>query len=119
MPQEKWLASSGPSGHNPPVPGAEHKAGRGGDPTRLEASGAVVIIQKKDASRQKGRVRWFDDQRGYGFAVIEGHEEDIFVHHSNITTDGYPTLKKGQLIEFEVEDGKRGKVARNIKVVKE
>ena len=63
----------------------------------------------------RGKVKWFSNQKGYGFIALETGD-DVFVHHSAIQGDGYKTLEEGQEVEFEVEQGRRGKQA--IKVVK-
>ena len=55
----------------------------------------------------KGRVKWFNDAKGYGFIEQEGGE-DVFVHFTAIQTDGFKTLAEGQQVEFEVTDGKKG-----------
>ena len=56
----------------------------------------------------KGKVKWFSDKKGYGFVTIEGQEKDVFVHHSAIQMEGFKTLKEGQEVEFEVEQGPKG-----------
>jgi len=64
----------------------------------------------------KGQVKWFDNKKGYGF--IENDEgEDIFVHYSNITAEGYKTLEKGEFVEFDVIEGSKGLQAENVKRV--
>ena len=61
----------------------------------------------------KGRVKWFNDAKGYGFIEHEGGE-DVFVHFTAIQTDGFKTLAEGQQVEFEVTDGKKGPQAANV-----
>jgi len=64
----------------------------------------------------KGQVKWFDNKKGYGF--IENDEgEDIFVHYSNISIEGYKTLEKGEVVEFEVVEGTKGLQAENVRKV--
>jgi CspA family cold shock protein len=66
----------------------------------------------------KGQVKWFDNKKGYGF--IENNEgEDIFVHYSNIVIEGYKTLEKGELVEFDVIEGTKGLQAENVRKVPE
>jgi len=61
----------------------------------------------------KGLVKWFNSDRGYGF--IQGEKvSDIFVHFSDIQTEGFKTLKEGQLVDFELTDGAKGSMARNV-----
>ncbi|HWC06654.1 MAG TPA: cold-shock protein [Gemmatimonadota bacterium] len=61
----------------------------------------------------KGRVKWFNDAKGYGFIEQESGE-DVFVHFTAIQTDGFKTLAEGQQVEFEVTDGKKGPQAANV-----
>jgi len=68
--------------------------------------------------REKGKVKWFNNTKGYGFIEREG-ATDIFVHYSAIQSDGYRTLKEGQLVEFTVGQGKNGLQADNVVPVAE
>lgn len=63
----------------------------------------------------RGKVKWFSNQKGYGFIVPE-NGPDVFVHHTAIQGDGYKTLEEGQDVEFEIEAGPKGNHA--VKVVK-
>ena len=63
----------------------------------------------------KGKVKWFSNQKGYGFIVPE-NGPDVFVHHTAIQGEGYKTLQEGQDVEFEIEAGPKGNHA--VKVVK-
>lgn len=63
-----------------------------------------------------GTVKWFDDRKGYGFIAQEGGP-DVFVHHSGINGVGFKTLKEGDKVTFEVEQGKKGPAAVNVTVV--
>ncbi len=62
----------------------------------------------------KGTVKWFDAKKGYGFITKEDGG-DIFVHFSAIKVDGFKTLKEGQKVEFEVQQGEKGPQAANVK----
>lgn len=62
----------------------------------------------------RGKVKWFNNEKGYGFIQREGVEEDIFVHYSAILNQGYKTLTEGQLVEFELIDGGKGLQATNV-----
>ena len=62
----------------------------------------------------KGTVKWFNDQKGYGFIAVEGGK-DVFVHHSAILGDGFKTLKEGESVEFEITKGPKGEQATNVK----
>ena len=63
-----------------------------------------------------GKVKWFNNAKGFGFIREEGKEDDIFAHFSTITMDGYKTLKAGQEVEFELSQGPKGLHATNIKL---
>ena len=62
----------------------------------------------------KGIVKWFSNQKGYGFITPDGGGKDVFVHHSAITGEGYKTLDEGQKVEFEVTQGPKGEQAANV-----
>jgi CspA family cold shock protein len=63
-----------------------------------------------------GIVKWFNDQKGYGF--IEQEEgSDVFVHHSNINAEGFKSLSEGDRVTFDIEDGQKGPTAVNVTVV--
>lgn len=61
----------------------------------------------------KGRVKWFNDKKGYGF-IEQENGEDVFVHFSAIQGDGFKTLGEGQEVEFEIAHGPKGVHAKNI-----
>ena len=65
----------------------------------------------------KGTVKWFNDQKGYGFIVPDGGGADVFVHHSNIKAEGFRTLKEDQKVEYDMEEGKKGPEATNVRPV--
>jgi CspA family cold shock protein len=60
-----------------------------------------------------GKVKWFNDAKGYGFIEQESGD-DVFVHHSSIQGEGFKTLEEGQAVEFEVEQGSKGPSAVNV-----
>ena len=63
----------------------------------------------------KGKVKWFNDQKGYGFITPEDGSRDLFVHHSAILSDGFRTLAENQEVEFEVVESDKGPKAANVK----
>jgi CspA family cold shock protein len=63
--------------------------------------------------KSKGKVKWFNDAKGFGFIEQDGGS-DVFVHYSAIQMDGFKTLKQGQDVEFEVIDGEKGPQATNV-----
>jgi cold shock protein len=62
---------------------------------------------------EKGKVKWFNGEKGFGFIEREGGE-DVFVHFSAIQGEGYKTLEEGQEVNFDVEKGQRGLQAANV-----
>ncbi len=65
----------------------------------------------------KGKVKWFNDKKGFGFIVPDDGSKELFAHHSSILGDGFKTLAEGQEVEYETEDGDKGPKAINIKKV--
>ena len=61
----------------------------------------------------RGRVKWFNAQKGYGFIAPESGN-DVFVHHSSIQGEGYKTLEEGQEVEFDITTGPKGEQATNV-----
>jgi CspA family cold shock protein len=64
--------------------------------------------------RTTGKVKWFNDQKGFGFICGEGGQ-DIFVHHTAIVAEGFRTLKEGEAVEFDTEAGPKGLKATNVR----
>ena len=61
-----------------------------------------------------GKVKWFNDAKGYGFIEREDGEDDVFVHYSAIRGEGYRSLTEGSLVEFEIEQDAKGPRAANV-----
>jgi CspA family cold shock protein len=61
-----------------------------------------------------GKVKWFNESKGYGFIEPDGGGRDVFVHYSAIQGEGYKTLSEGQPVEFEVTQGDKGPQAANV-----
>jgi CspA family cold shock protein len=64
--------------------------------------------------RTRGTVKWFNDQKGFGFITPVDNSKDCFVHHSAIQAEGFKTLNEGDAVEFEVVEGQKGPAAENV-----
>jgi CspA family cold shock protein len=84
-----------------------------GEIARRLGARAVVCCCKEESSLAQGTVKWFSNEKGYGFIEREGGD-DVFVHFSAITMDGYKSLTEGQRVEFEVVQGPKGAQAANV-----
>ena len=60
-----------------------------------------------------GKVKWFNAEKGYGFIIAENGKE-VFVHYSAIAVEGYKTLAEGEAVAFDVEEGAKGLIAKNV-----
>jgi CspA family cold shock protein len=74
---------------------------------------AEEAINKEEVVMAKGKVKWFNNQKGYGFITPEDGK-DVFVHHTAIKSDGYRTLEEGQAVEFDIQQGPKGEQAVNV-----
>src|SRR5205085_10655286 len=75
--------------------------------------GPSLFCRQEGGTLAQGTVKWFSNEKGYGFIEREGGE-DVFVHFSAITMDGYKSLTEGQRVEFEVVQGPKGAQAANV-----
>ncbi len=62
----------------------------------------------------KGAVKWFSNQKGYGFITPESSDKEVFVHYSAVQGDGYKTLAEGDKVEFDITNGPKGEQATNV-----
>lgn len=91
------------------------------DPTVPEPELCPACRQKASLAtatggKQRGKVKWFDRRRGYGFIVVEGSAEEIFVHRTDL--EGVHNLRKGQEVEFEIESTPKGPEAIRVSPLK-
>jgi CspA family cold shock protein len=64
-----------------------------------------------------GTVKWFDDEKGYGFIAPDDQSKDLFVHHTALLGDGFKTLDEGAKVSYEAEEGPKGPAATQVKVL--
>jgi CspA family cold shock protein len=71
-------------------------------------------MTEQASERVTGTVKWFSDQKGYGFIARDGGE-DVFVHYSAIAESGFRSLMEGERVEFTIEQGRKGPAAANVR----
>jgi CspA family cold shock protein len=74
------------------------------------------MLYRRFASMETGKVKWFNESKGFGFIEREDGA-DLFVHYSSIVDEGFKTLREGETVEFEVEDSPKGPRAANVRSV--
>ncbi len=74
----------------------------------------MISIFKEVNTLAKGTVKWFNQKKGYGF-IKQEEGPDIFVHYSSIGMSGFKTLNEGEEVVFDIEEGSRGPVAKNVR----
>jgi CspA family cold shock protein len=76
----------------------------------------MKIVERRGVTMANGTVKWFNDQKGFGF-IQQENGPDVFVHHSGINASGFKSLHEGDRVTFEIEQGKKGPAAVNVTVV--
>lgn len=82
----------------------------------MGAVGQGGQLKEKDQTMPTGKVKWFNNAKGFGFILPDTGEEDLFAHYSSIEMDGYKTLKAGQAVTFDLMRGDKGMHATHIRV---
>ena len=75
-----------------------------------------IIKQEEGIFVPEGKVKWFNEKKGFGFIEQDGGA-DLFVHHTSITGEGFKTLSEGQRVSFEVEETSKGPKAKNVQII--
>lgn len=71
------------------------------------------------SGRIEGVVKWFSAEKGFGFIKRDGDKSDVFVHHTAIQMDGYRKLEEGDVVEFEIVEGRKGPQASEVTIVRQ
>ncbi len=67
--------------------------------------------------KSTGKVKWFNEARGYGFIIDNINQNELFVHYTDILGKGFKTLKENQLVEFDISQSDQGKKATNVQII--
>ena len=74
-------------------------------------------LEKREVSMTQGTVKWFNNEKGFGFIAPDGGAKDVFVHHSEIQGDGFRSLEENQRVQFEISQGPKGPQAVGVTAV--
>lgn len=77
----------------------------------------INLIQDRRYIMNSGKVKFFNATKGFGFIVVDGTNEEVFVHYSAIVSDGYKSLDEGQAVSFNIIEDQRGRKADNVTVL--
>jgi cold shock protein len=86
-------------------------------PLPLAHPSAIAAGNTAEGLMPTGTVKWFSDEKGFGFITPDDPGKDVFVHHSGITAEGYRSLPEGARVSYESEVGEKGPKAVNVKVI--
>jgi cold shock protein len=73
--------------------------------------------QQEGIAVPEGKVKWFNEKKGFGFIEQDGGEKDLFVHYTAIQGDGFKSLREGQKVRFEIEETSKGLNAKNVQII--
>ncbi len=73
-----------------------------------------MVRGDKESIVATGKVKWFDERKGFGFITPDDGGEDLFVHHTSIQAEGFRSLREGQEVEYEIGEGRKGPQAVNV-----
>jgi len=80
----------------------------------FERYNGAAFIRRSRSVTIYGTVKWFNDAKGFGFITPEDGQNDCFVHHTAISSEGFRTLVEGERVQFEIVEGDKGPAARNV-----
>lgn len=87
--------------------------------TRLCESSSKEMSVEGGCTMEFGKVKWFNNDKGYGFIELDQQDDDIFVHFTGIAGEGFKRLEEGQRVQFDIAEGVRGPQATNVIVMAE
>jgi CspA family cold shock protein len=108
----RYIVIRTPAVEQSPTVGTHASTPRSGRERNYQAG-----IEGREVVMARGSVKWFNDQKGYGFISLEDGSKDVFVHHTAIMGTGFKSLSEGQTVEFDIVDGQKGPAAANVRPV--